>query len=276
MPAKDTSDAMKGTHGGVIVVGGAGDIGSTLVRHYRSMGVPVAIVDKKKPYQGSETNQGAPLHSVIADVTRLEDLTSAQSELHDLDWSVEHLVSLAGGALDDEFEPFANTRVATFEDSIALNLTSHLKILHSFLPILGSHNTPSEVGKDASITLVSSINALQDYGLPAYSAAKAGLLGLVRSLTTELGAQGIRINAVLPGTVPTTASAAQPKDYEALRRGTALGRLTQPDDVADAIISVTHSMTAVTGQYLVVDCGQTVTSVQWRHAEGQSDESWAP
>ena len=76
---------------------------------------------------------------------------------------------------------------------------------------------------DRSITLTTSTDALASYGLPAYAAAKAGLIGLVHSLAGPLGADGIRINAVAPGDVPTPRNVREwghvPGWYDRLREG---------------------------------------------------------
>ena len=84
-------------------------------------------------------------------------------------------------------------------------------------------------------------------------------------MASELGVRGIRINTVLPGTV-VTGSNSQPKDIEALRRQSALGRLATADDIAHAVHALSHIMTAVTGQSLVVDCGQTVATADWNRS----------
>jgi NAD(P)-dependent dehydrogenase (short-subunit alcohol dehydrogenase family) len=255
--------------GSVIVVGGAGNIGSAVVARYLEAGIGVAMIDKEPSKTPPQPAQGVQFHQVLADVTRTEDLVRARSELDRLEWPAAHIVSMAGGALDPEFESLIDTDAQTIRHSIELNLTSHILLIREFLPMLGFDSVGrSPATTDRSITLVSSINALRDYGLPAYSAAKAGLIGLVHAMASELGTHGIRINAVAPGTVRGPASRSQPKDYDALRRNTALGRLAGPDDVADAILAMSHSMTAVTGQYLVVDCGQTVTPPAWRLPEG--------
>ena len=71
----------------------------------------------------------------------------------------------------------------------------------------------------------------------------------------------------------TPTSQTQPKDFEALRRGSALGRLARPEDIAAAMHAMSHTLTAVTGQQLVVDCGQLVKAPDWRLPGGGSGES---
>ena len=138
-------------------------------------------------------------------------------------------------------------------NSIDLNLKSHLFIVQRALELL--KRTP---GGDRSITVVSSINAVRSHGLPAYSAAKAGIIGLVNATAKELGDLGIRINAVLPGTVPTLRTLKQPKDFEALRRSTLLGRLAQPHEIGQVIACLAIDCTCISAQAILADCGQSM------------------
>jgi NAD(P)-dependent dehydrogenase (short-subunit alcohol dehydrogenase family) len=98
--------------------------------------------------------------------------------------------------------------------------------------------------------------------MPAYSAAKAGLVGMMRALTAPLGAEGIRVNVVAPGTVRTPRTeriwSSDPGHFERLERGTALGKLGTPDDVSRVFVALATWLTHVTGQVIVVDGGQMV------------------
>ena len=124
----------------------------------------------------------------------------------------------------------------------------------SLLPLFGK-----EDDLNRSITFVSSINAIKDYGLPAYSAAKAGLLGLISPLAAELGPRQIRVNALLPGTVLTERTIKLPRRLdESRKRGTALDRFATPDEIAEVAYVIAERMTCVTGQQIVADCGQSI------------------
>jgi NAD(P)-dependent dehydrogenase (short-subunit alcohol dehydrogenase family) len=241
-------------HGAVLIVGGAGSIGRAVVRGYLGRGIGVIVLDEA-PLPPNLAVDGVDY--VRGDITSDDDIAAARAHVESLDRHVRHLVSLAGGAMDEEFGTLTSTSVATIRRSLALNLTSHVLLTRAFVPVLDG-------GGDRSLTLVSSINALRDYGLPAYSAAKAGMFGFARAMATELGAQGIRINVVAPGTVVASRTGSQPKDFEGLRRGSALGRLAVPDDIAAAVMAASHDLRAMTGQVLVIDCGQTVASPPWR------------
>jgi len=137
--------------------------------------------------------------------------------------------------------------------SIDLNLKSSFALMKELLPLL-----KADISTDRSITLISSICAKISVGQPAYSAAKAGLLGLVYGTTVELGKYNIRINAVLPGCVCTERCEKILKGYiEGMMKYTALGRLSTEEEIANTIYAVSHLMTAMTGQYVVADCGQS-------------------
>jgi NAD(P)-dependent dehydrogenase (short-subunit alcohol dehydrogenase family) len=171
-----------------------------------------------------------------------------------------HVVGVAGGALPDEpatqHDPL-QLPAKQFRASVDANLTSQFVVLQSVLPWLRANP-----GVDRSVTLTSSWNALTGAGMPAYSAAKAGLIGMMHALTGPLGAEGIRVNVVAPGTIRTPRTerlwADDDDHWERLASTTAVGRLGTPEDVANAFVAVATALTHVTGQVLVVDGGQLV------------------
>lgn len=113
-----------------------------------------------------------------------------------------------------------------------------------------------------AVVCVSSVAALRGHGRTAYAAAKAGMLGLVRTLAVQLGPHGIRVNAIAPGTVWTPmvhdlGEAAR----EQRRRATPLGTEGTAWDVAwGAVYLASDEARWVTGQTLVIDAGLTLTT----------------
>jgi 3-oxoacyl-[acyl-carrier protein] reductase len=111
-----------------------------------------------------------------------------------------------------------------------------------------------------SIVNVSSLTAVHGLaGQTAYGAAKAGILGLTRSLAREIGSRGIRVNAVIPGFVPTDMVAdVGPEQVKALRAAEVLPGGVTAASVADAVAFLLSDRAAsITGQALVIDAGMT-------------------
>jgi 3-oxoacyl-[acyl-carrier protein] reductase len=109
-----------------------------------------------------------------------------------------------------------------------------------------------------AIVNVSSLSALHGVaGQAAYAASKAGILGLTRSLAREVGKRGVRVNAVVPGFVPTDLTAGLPAPaIAALRAGECLPAGVSAAQVADAVLFLLSGRAAaITGQTLVVDAG---------------------
>jgi NAD(P)-dependent dehydrogenase (short-subunit alcohol dehydrogenase family) len=243
----------------VVVVGGAGAIGSALVRKYLNSAYEVIVGDVNKEAGERLEREANGLSFIAVDVLSANSLAAFAENLRLQFGSITHLVSLAGGALAAEYATIETCPMGVISTSIDLNLKSHLNLIKMTVPLLRRSD------QDATITLISSINALRGFGLPAYSAAKAGLIGLVISLAEELGREGVRINAVLPGTVPTARTLSLPKDFKRLQNSTVLGRFATPNEISEVVFALTESMTCVTGQAIVADCGQTVRGISERH-----------
>lgn len=117
---------------------------------------------------------------------------------------------------------------------------------------------------DSSIVNISSVLGITTAGLPqaAYTASKAGLIGLTRDLAQQwTGRKGIRVNALAPGFFPTEMTDAYAPGYvEAMQQRVPAGRLGDPAELAAALVFlVSPAGSYVTGQTLVVDGGVTIT-----------------
>ncbi len=237
----------------IIVTGAAGAIGTATVRRFLDRDFTVLGLDLRGSGNLSDNH-----HHVIVD---LSDAALTQSEI---DGALEnlppvaHSIGIAGGALPEE--PATQNDIGAivpslFRASIDANLTTQFVFMRA---VLSHMHRPLE--EDRSITLTSSFNAMSAQGMPAYSAAKAGIIGLMYGSLVPLGRLGIRINVVAPGTVRTPRTdhlwAAVPDHFVKLEAAAALGRLAQPDDVARTFAALALEMPHVTGQVLVVDGGQ--------------------
>lgn len=114
------------------------------------------------------------------------------------------------------------------------------------------------VRRRGAIVNVASLSALHGVaGQAAYAASKAGILGLTRSLAREVGKRGVRVNAVIPGFVPTDLTAGLPEAAIAnLRAGECLPGGVKAESVAETVLFLLSDRAAsITGQSIVVDAG---------------------
>jgi 3-oxoacyl-[acyl-carrier protein] reductase len=110
------------------------------------------------------------------------------------------------------------------------------------------------------IVNISSVNAVRGHaGVAVYSAAKAGLDGLTRSLARELGPRNIRVNSVAPGYFESEmVKGMTDEQKQRIVRRTPLGRLARAEDVANAVYFLASPQASfITGQVLIVDGGIT-------------------
>lgn len=112
--------------------------------------------------------------------------------------------------------------------------------------------------RSGSIINISSVSGVSgNAGQANYSAAKAGLIGLTKSVAKELGSRGIRVNAVAPGFIETDMTDAMPESAkEAIKGQITMGRIGKPDDIAGVVAFLASDASSyVTGQTIAVDGG---------------------
>ena len=229
-----------------VVTGGAGSIGRELCRGLADRGYQVVVLDAASP-PGPGAPPGRTGLSVDERRCDLTDYAAVRSAVGDLE-RVDVLVNSVGSwprAAVDDFDP------AEWDRLIQLNLSAPMYAVTALLPQLRAAR--------GSVVNLSSTTALR--GAPtmiAYSAAKAGLLGLTRSLAAALGPDGVRVNCVLPGVLRTESNAGfPPGPFERARAERALGRDGQAGDVVGAVLFLAAAgADFITGQSLIVDGGQ--------------------
>jgi NAD(P)-dependent dehydrogenase (short-subunit alcohol dehydrogenase family) len=183
------------------------------------------------------------------DATSFEEVDRCMQEARDGVGRVDGVVNCAGSIL---LKPAHLTTADELRQVLALNLLS------AFATVRAAAGVMRKSG--GSIVLMTSAAAV--IGLPnheAIAAAKAGVIGLMRSAAATYAAQGIRVNAVAPGLVETSMSAHLTASESARDASIALhplGRIGTPEDVAEPICwLLSPSCTWVTGQVIGVDGG---------------------
>jgi NAD(P)-dependent dehydrogenase (short-subunit alcohol dehydrogenase family) len=165
------------------------------------------------------------------------------------------LINNAGWTRAETLPPITPEQIF---DEIDLNLAS----VAAFTSIIAKAMAARGSG---SIVCISSVNALLHYGNPAYAAAKAGINAFTRAIAVEYGGQGVRANAVCPGSIRTPAwdhRLQRDKNIPAkLARHYPLGRIVEPNEVAEAAAFLASDRASgITGVSLAVDAGLTAGS----------------
>jgi NAD(P)-dependent dehydrogenase (short-subunit alcohol dehydrogenase family) len=243
----------------VAITGAAGGIGQSLCRHFGAEGALIAALDKSKALDdfAKELAQSKiKVAHAICDVGDADAVAKAFADLATKLGPVDILVNNAGFS---EHPTFGRTDPAAWAHDVNGNLNSAYYCAHAVLPAMMEK-------KAGSIIAIGSVNGLGALGDPAYSAAKAGMISLTRSLAVEYGRHGIRSNIVLPGTVRTPLwerrSKNDPRVLETLKRWYPLGRIVDPDDVSKAVAFLaSDDAAAITGVSLPVDCGLTAGNI---------------
>lgn len=225
-----------------IVTGGSNGIGAAIVRRLAARGLRVVNLDRAP----QPDDLPAEFHEVdLLDVTATRVALAAVTA----DTSVGWLVNNAGIALPATLE---DTSVEDLERVVSVNLRAAILCAQAALPGM------REAGHGRIVNITSRA-ALGKELRTAYSAAKAGLIGLTRSWALELAPYGITVNAVGPGPIETelfkSANPAGSDRTRALVGAVPLQRLGTPEDIAHAVdFFLSDEASFVTGQTLFV-CG---------------------
>ena len=239
-----------------LVTGARRGIGAAIARALAAAGCHVAVVDRELDADADAVRadieaagrRALLLEADVRDLARAEAVVAeTASSLGGLD-----CVVCAAGIVRDRVS--WKMTEAEWDDVMDVNLKGCFAYARAATPVL-------RAGGGGRIVNIASINAFRGkFGQANYSASKAGVLGLTRTLARELGAFGVTVNAVAPGLVRTALTAELPGP--ALERAESellTGRLTEPEDVADAVVFLCSRLARqVTGEVIRVDGGQYI------------------
>ena len=243
-----------------VVTGGASGLGEATVRKFVAEGARVVIADLQDgPGNALAAEIGDSTVFVQTDVTREEDVAGAVDAAVARFGRLDVMFNNAGivGAVG----PIADTSLDAWDRTVAVLLRGvFLGMKHATRVMV-----PQRSG--SIISTSSSAGVLGGLGPHCYTACKHAVIGLTKSVASELGSSGIRVNAISPGSTvsPMTAAVITPGDPTAIDVATAriasqslLGIPGIPDDIAYAALYLASDEARnVTGHTLVVDAGQT-------------------
>jgi NAD(P)-dependent dehydrogenase (short-subunit alcohol dehydrogenase family) len=245
----------------VFVSGGSSGIGAELVRAFAQQGCRVAFCgtrpDGGDALIGEVTAAGlaAPYYAVcdVRDVVAYQALLQRLIEAHG---PIQVLVNNAGR---DDRHRMEDVTPAFWDDRLALNLKHYFFAIQACAPAM-------EAGGEGVVVNMGSVSWMRGRpNLVGYTTAKAGILGLTRTLARELGARGIRVNAVVPGAIVTERQTTLHRDAaadQAFLDAQCLKLRLDSTHVARAtLFMASRDSGGMTGQHVLVDAGIAQQSV---------------
>ncbi|WP_030937879.1 SDR family NAD(P)-dependent oxidoreductase [Streptomyces sp. NRRL S-646] len=242
---------------GVLVTGAARGIGAATARRLAEEGARVLLTDVDAPEAARTAamlrEQGLATEALGCDVADRASVEAAVAHAVDAFGSLDVLVNSAASCTPDT-PLFEDGPDEAWDRDLDITLTGTYRCCRAGLPHLAAS------GRGAVVN-IGSVNALQDFGNHAYSAAKAALVSLTRTMAAHVAARGVRVNLVMPGTVRTSAWDGRDDELEAMRPLYPLGRVGEPDDIAAAVAFLASRDAAwITGTSLTVDGGVTAVN----------------
>ncbi len=238
----------------VLVTGGGSGIGESIVEHFAAQGSKVAFIDIKekesKALVSRIKRKRQKVHFEHCDLTDIKALKKAVASIRKTFGPITVLVN---NAAHDERHTIDEVSSEYFDQRIAMNLKHQFFTIQAVAPDM-------KKAKNGSIVNIGSNSWMVAFGgLPVYTAAKAGVLGLTRGVARELGKYNVRVNHVAPGWIMTKRQKelwATPEALEKLMQDQCLPRELGPDDIARAVLFfASDEASAATNQTYVFDGG---------------------
>lgn len=239
-----------------VVTGGASGMGLATCRRLSQEGAAVAVLDldggaaERVAKELSTETAGAV--GVRADVSDRSEVDEAISEVRDQLGPIHVLVNCAGLSA---FAPFATITGSDWERLLAVNLTGTFNCMQAVVPDMVA------AGWGRIISIASLAGQTGCAHMAHYAAAKAGVLGLTKSVAREVGAMGVTVNAIAPGGINTPMLAAMmtgdlgvtPDD---MGGPLPIGRVGEPEEIAATVAFLASDGAGyITGQVVAVNGG---------------------
>jgi NAD(P)-dependent dehydrogenase (short-subunit alcohol dehydrogenase family) len=241
-----------------IVTGGASGIGKAMCMALAREGARVAIADiddHKAKEAAAEVGAHGKAVVVRVDVTKSASADQMAKEVHRQFGRIDILVNNVGVRI---VKPFLEHTDADWNTMITTNLTGPFLCSRAVVPFM------QQAGRGRIINTASIASFVGRPNRVAYVSAKAGLLGMTRAMAIDLGAMGITVNAIAPGSVnsPMNASQAASENYN-WGKETPVGRWGIPEDIANAAVFLALDESSyITGAEIKVDGGWVSTKAR--------------
>jgi NAD(P)-dependent dehydrogenase (short-subunit alcohol dehydrogenase family) len=246
------SNSLKGKT--VVITGSGRSIGREMAIRIAAEGASVALLEINRE---NLEEVRSTIAAAGGDVRAYEIDLGSESQITETILKVEKdfgkIDCLINNAMVHEAEDLLNTTLEVWNKSIQITLTAAFLCIRQVLPAMIKR-------KNGSIINIGTVNAKAMIGSDSYSAAKAGVHALTRTVAVRYGVDGIRCNTIVPGTIATAAWQERvdrnPNVFEDLKPWYPLGRVGTPKDIADAaIFLISEDSQWISGSELVVDGG---------------------
>ena len=239
----------------VVITGGASGIGAAIVEAFAANHARVAFLDLQtepaKRLIQSLHNTGASVPLFIpCDLTNIAALQTAFETIATELGPVEVLINNAG---DDTRHSIEEVTPESWDRTIAVNLKHQFFAAQAVIPGM------RQLGRGSILNVSSIAWVIPSTNVPVYVTAKAGIVGMTRTLAHELGRDNILVNAILPGAIATERQRRlwlTPEYESEIMAAQAIKRLILPEEVARlALFLAADDSSAITNQSCVIDGG---------------------
>lgn len=238
----------------VLVTGGGSGIGEAIVEHFAAQGSKVGVLDiKEKESKALAKRLGRKRQKVHFEHCDLTDIRALKKAIANVRKALGPITILVNNAAHDERHTLDQVTPEYFDERINVNLKHQFFAIQAVVPDM-------KKAKNGSIVNMGSTSWMVAFGgLPVYTAAKAGVLGMTRGLAHELGKHNIRINHFAPGWIMTERQKelwVTPEALKQLMVDQCLQRTLEPADMARAVLFLaSDESAAATNQTFVFDGG---------------------
>jgi len=239
-----------------LVTGGGSGIGEAIARTLSRAGAAVAVADLSEQSAARVAtaicNEGGKAMPIQMDIADAASVDAAMERLHAQLGQVSILVNNAATWVVKEFK---DTTPAEVDRVLGVTLTGTINVTRAALPDVIER-------RGRIINIISDSARTGERSMSVYAAAKAGLIGLTKSIAKEVGAKGVMVNGVSPGTTSTPGGSGfieAAGGPEKLARAYPMGRIGEPQDIANAVLFFASPLCSwITGQVLSVSGGFTM------------------